>query len=94
MNFVAKQHSIARRNKEVQIVSNSETATGKEQGIVKWFNASKGYGFLTRQDGSDVFIHFSSIQAEGFKTLNEGQMVEFSVVKTDKGLQAENVYAV
>ena len=63
----------------------------KEQGTVKWFNASKGYGFIQRQSGEDVFVHFSAIQAEGYKTLNEGQDVEFEVRKGPKGLQAENV---
>jgi len=62
------------------------------QGKVKWFNASKGYGFLERPDGeADVFVHFSAIQGEGFRTLEEGEPVEFSVAQTDKGLQAENV---
>jgi cold shock protein len=63
----------------------------REQGTVKWFNATKGYGFITRQSGEDVFVHFSAIQAEGYKTLNEGQAVEFEVRKGPKGLQAENV---
>ena len=62
------------------------------KGKVKWFNASKGYGFLERPDGeADVFVHFSSIMGEGFRSLDEGESVEFSVAKTDKGLQAENV---
>ena len=66
----------------------------KEQGTVKWFNASKGYGFIQRQNGDDVFVHFSAIQAEGYKSLNEGQAVEFEVKTGSKGLQAENVVAV
>jgi CspA family cold shock protein len=66
----------------------------KEQGTVKWFNASKGYGFIQRQSGEDVFVHFSAIQAEGYKSLNEGQAVEFEVKTGSKGLQAENVVAV
>ena len=62
------------------------------RGKVKWFNGSKGYGFLERPDGeSDIFVHFSAIQGEGFRTLQEGEIVEFTVAKTDKGLQAENV---
>lgn len=62
------------------------------KGKVKWFNASKGYGFLERPDGeADVFVHFSAIQGEGFRSLNEGESVMFSVAQTDKGLQAENV---
>ena len=63
----------------------------KEQGTVKWFNASKGYGFIQRQTGEDVFVHFSAIQGDGYKSLNEGQAVEFEVTKGPKGLQAANV---
>jgi len=63
----------------------------KEQGTVKWFNASKGYGFIQRQTGEDVFVHFSAIMMDGYKSLNEGQAVEFEVKKGPKGLQAENV---
>jgi cold shock protein len=65
----------------------------KEQGTVKWFNASKGFGFIQRQSGEDVFVHFSAIQSEGYKSLNEGQAVEFEVTKGPKGLQAANVAA-
>ena len=65
----------------------------KEQGTVKWFNASKGYGFIQRQTGEDVFVHFSAIQADGYRSLNEGQAVEFEVVRGPKGLQAANVQA-
>ncbi|MBZ5528618.1 MAG: cold-shock protein [Acidobacteriia bacterium] len=65
----------------------------KEQGVVKWFNASKGYGFIQRQSGEDVFVHFSAIQMEGYKTLSEGQPVEFEVKQGPKGYQAENVTA-
>ena len=63
----------------------------REQGTVKWFNASKGYGFIQRQTGEDVFVHFSAIQTEGYKSLNEGQAVELEVVMGPKGLQAANV---
>jgi len=63
----------------------------KEQGTVKWFNASKGYGFLQRPTGEDVFVHFLAIQMDGYKALNEGQAVEFEVRQGPKGLQAENV---
>jgi cold shock protein len=63
----------------------------KEQGTVKWFNASKGFGFIQRQSGEDVFVHFSAIQADGYRSLNEGQAVEFEVVRGPKGLQASNV---
>ncbi|KIL40660.1 cold-shock protein [Gordoniibacillus kamchatkensis] len=61
------------------------------QGKVKWFNAEKGYGFIEREDGGDVFVHFSAIQADGFKTLEEGQAVEFDIVEGARGPQAANV---
>ena len=61
------------------------------QGTVKWFNESKGYGFITADEGKDVFVHFSAIQGEGFKTLNEGQKVSFDIVTGEKGPQAANV---
>jgi len=60
-------------------------------GTVKWFNGTKGYGFITREGGPDVFVHFSAIQADGFKNLNEGQRVEFTVESGPKGPQASNV---
>lgn len=63
-------------------------------GTVKWFNGSKGYGFISRQSGEDVFVHFSAIQGEGFRNLDEGQKVEFSVERGPKGLQASKVVVV
>ena len=63
-------------------------------GKVKWFSAEKGYGFIERQDGGDVFVHFSAIQSEGFKTLEEGQDVEFDIVEGARGPQAANVMKV
>ncbi|MBO8164311.1 MAG: cold shock domain-containing protein [Brevibacillus sp.] len=60
-------------------------------GKVKWFNAEKGYGFIEREDGGDVFVHYSAIQTDGFKTLDEGQSVEFDIVEGDRGPQAANV---
>jgi CspA family cold shock protein len=65
-----------------------------ETGTVKWFNDAKGYGFISRQNGEDVFVHFSAIQANGFRSLQEGQQVQFDVVKGPKGWQAENVKGV
>jgi cold shock protein len=62
-----------------------------EQGTVKWFNDAKGFGFLSRATGDDVFVHFSAVQSNGFRSLQEGQQVEFNVVKGPKGFQAENV---
>ncbi|HHV79238.1 MAG TPA: cold shock domain-containing protein [Firmicutes bacterium] len=61
------------------------------QGTVKWFSAEKGYGFIEREDGPDVFVHYSAIQAEGFKTLMAGDKVEFEIVQGPKGPQAANV---
>jgi cold shock protein len=63
-------------------------------GTVKWFNATKGYGFIERQDGPDVFVHFSAIDGDGYRSLQEGQRVEFTIEKGPKGLQAANVTAV
>jgi cold shock protein len=76
---------------EAQIAYSKVSPSVREQGTVKWFNASKGYGFIQRQSGEDVFVHFSAIQAEGYKSLNEGQAVEFEVTRGPKGLQAANV---
>jgi cold shock protein len=61
------------------------------QGVVKWFNDAKGYGFITQEDGQDVFVHYSAVQGSGFRSLAEGDRVEFEVTKGPKGLQAANV---
>ena len=61
------------------------------QGKIKWFNNEKGYGFIEYNDGNDIFVHYSSIIIKGYKTLNEGDIVNFELVQTDKGLQAKNV---
>ncbi len=63
----------------------------REKGKVKWFNNSKGYGFIERGDGTDVFVHYSALKGEGYRSLKEGQEVEFSVGQGEKGLQAEDV---
>ncbi len=66
----------------------------RENGTVKWFNATKGYGFIHRSDGKDIFVHFSAIQGAGYRSLEEGQNVEFTVVEGQKGLQAQDVIVV
>ncbi len=65
----------------------------RETGVVKWFNATKGYGFLQRESGDDVFVHYSEIRGTGYRKLDEGQTVEFAVVEGDKGPQAQDVVA-
>ncbi len=65
--------------------------TAREQGVVKWFNDTKGFGFIQRSSGEDVFVHFRAIQAEGHRSLRDGQKVEFTVAQGQKGLQAEEV---
>lgn len=64
---------------------------GMSTGKVKWFNAEKGYGFITSEDGKDVFVHYSAIQSDGYKTLDEGASVQFDVTESDRGPQASNV---
>lgn len=61
------------------------------QGVVKWFNEKKGFGFIQREGGDDVFVHFSAVKADGFKTLHEGEKVSFDIVEGDKGMKAANV---
>ena len=63
----------------------------REQGVVKWFNDSKGFGFIQRESGEDIFVHFRAIQGEGYRSLQDGEKVEFKVVEGQKGLQAEEV---
>lgn len=66
----------------------------REKGTVKWFNAAKGFGFIQRESGEDVFVHFSAIQSNGYRSLDEGAQVEFEVTRGPKGLQAANVSAI
>lgn len=65
--------------------------SAREQGTVKWFNDAKGFGFIARANGEDIFVHFRAIQGEGYRSLKEGQAVEFVVTESEKGLQAEEV---
>mgnify|MGYP001234076754 CR=1 FL=1 len=65
--------------------------SNKEQGVVKWFNAAKGFGFIERQEGDDAFVHFSAIEQDGYRTLQEGQKVEFTPTQGQKGTEAKNV---
>ena len=82
-------------HRHIQIIkkfgNNCQEVSNMEQGTVKWFNADKGFGFLSRESGDDVFVHFSAIQGDGFKSLEEGQAVSFEVQQGDRGLQAANV---
>tara|TARA_R110001583_G_scaffold2170_15_gene15887 strand:+ start:3588 stop:4007 length:420 start_codon:yes stop_codon:yes gene_type:complete len=78
----------------VEIVSANDVNDDREGGVVKWFNVTKGFGFITRDQGDDVFVHFRSIRGSGHRSLNEGQRVKFEVVESDKGLQAEDVSVV
>ena len=66
----------------------------KQQGTVKWFNGSKGYGFIERDTGEDVFVHYNAIIGDGYRNLDEGQRVEFTVAQSEKGLQAQDVVAI
>ena len=68
-----------------------KVGSGRETGTVKWFNAAKGFGFITRENGEDIFVHFRSIQGKGHRSLGEGQTVIFEVAESDKGLQAVDV---
>lgn len=75
----------------VDYVDEDDTDDDREGGTVKWFNVTKGFGFITRDQGDDVFVHFRSIRGTGHRSLSEGQRVKFEVVESDKGLQAEDV---
>ncbi len=77
----------------ISLPSSNPFASPREQGAVKWFNVNKGFGFITRDQGDDIFVHFRSIRGKGHRSLREGERVEFKVVDSDKGLQAEDVNA-
>jgi CspA family cold shock protein len=100
LNFAVFAHSISALQRDLpaelqrsiqRYINTKEISINMETGTVKWFNDAKGYGFISRQNGEDVFVHFSAIQANGFRSLQEGQQVQFDVVKGPKGWQAENV---
>jgi cold shock protein len=103
LNFAVFANSISALQRDLpaevqrsiqRYINTKEISTNMETGTVKWFNDAKGYGFISRQNGEDVFVHFSAIQANGFRSLQEGQQVQFDVVKGPKGWQAENVKSV
>lgn len=83
-----------RRNRSSGTVVESDVDDGRERGMVKWFNVKKGFGFITWDDGEDVFVHFRSIRGQGHRSLTEGQRVKFMVVRGQKGPQAEDVSVV
>lgn len=91
-HVLANLNSLSGRQSEFLDNSGGEN-NGRETGSVKWFNVTKGFGFITRVVGDDIFVHYRAIRGEGHRTLSEGQRVEFIVVEKDKGLQAEDVIA-
>ncbi len=78
-------------HREVYLIYNIRRRGAEVKGNVKWFNNDKGYGFIEYLEGEDIFVHYSAIKKQGYKTLTEGQLVEFDLIETDKGLQAINV---
>lgn len=88
---VAEYHRFIQINKWVHVTPKEKETHNMAQGSVKWFNDEKGFGFISQDGGDDVFVHFSAIQANGRRTLVEGQNVTFDVAQGDRGLQAENV---
>jgi CspA family cold shock protein len=85
------EDSASVRSDSSSAIQSQEIRTSMEQGTVKWFNDAKGFGFISRQNGEDVFVHYSAINSSGFKSLQEGQAVQFNVVKGPKGWQAADV---
>ena len=96
VSFVSAQlvPSRRRRQRSSGTVVESDVEDGRERGVVKWFNVKKGFGFITWDQGEDVFVHFRSIRGQGHRSLTEGQRVKFTVVRGDKGPQAEDVSAI
>ena len=95
--MLVSQHTDRGKQKRDARIILSDTAKGvfvREKGTVKWFNGAKGYGFIQRSTGEDVFVHFSAIQENGYRSLNEGETVEFDLTKGPKGFQAANVVRV
>jgi len=82
---------VERKPRDARSALTQESEVSGMRGTVKWFNDSKGYGFIRQTEGEDVFVHFTAIQAEGFRTLNEGDVVEFEVRESERGRQAANV---
>ncbi len=89
----ATRSSKPRAKRQVEENRTPYNQSKRESGSVKWFNASKGFGFITRDSGDDIFVHFRSIRGEGHRVLHDGQRVEFAISEGDKGLQAEDVAA-
>ena len=96
ISFASTQLVPARRRRQRSsgTVVESDVDDGRERGVVKWFNVKKGFGFITWDEGEDVFVHFRSIRGQGHRSLSEGQRVKFAVVRGDKGPQAEDVSAI
>jgi CspA family cold shock protein len=98
MGMIDSSYCVNRLDAQNGLVVRSKGSKGfmeeRETGTVKWFNDSKGYGFIQRDNGSDVFIHYSEIKGEGYRSLEKGQRVEFSIIQSDKGLQAHSVILV
>lgn len=91
--LLATRTSKPRARRQVDENRTPYNQSKRESGSVKWFNASKGFGFITRDSGDDIFVHFRSIRGEGHRVLHDGQRVEFAISEGDKGLQAEDVAA-
>ncbi|ASP40908.1 cold-shock protein [Bacterioplanes sanyensis] len=96
VSFVSAQlmPSRRRRHRGSGTIVEEDVEDGRERGVVKWFNVKKGFGFITWDDGEDVFVHFRSIRGQGHRSLTEGQRVKFAVVRGQKGPQAEDVSAI